>query len=375
MKDSSLICVSMILKDEAHCIQKTIDSLHVGGLDFVDRWVVLDTGSTDGTQDLLRNLLGDKLELYEEPFVNFSVSRNRALDLCGRGSEYILMLSADEVVENPAVLRQFLATRRSEKGLQDEAYMVEVFFKGVTNYKSARVMRSWAKWRYVGATHEVLVRPGGNPDILSVRGARIVFTEDSKAEGSGKFERDAKLLSEEVERDPSSSRSWFYLGLTHYWAGSYLPAFRALEKRIALGGWNEEVFYAKLVRARCACAMGLPWKSCLELYLEAHSQSPHRAEPLADVARHYHELEDHASCVLFASRAFALPYPDKDVLFVEKAVYDWMAADYVAVHCFYLEGRENHDLGLKAALHAQGALPHDVRLQANANHYLARELV
>lgn len=60
---------------------------------------------------------------------------------------------------------------------------------------------------------------------------------------------------------------------------------------------------------------------------------------------------------------------------MEKAVYDWMAADYVAVHCFYLEGRENHDLGLKAALYAQGALPHDVRLQANANHYLARELV
>jgi glycosyltransferase involved in cell wall biosynthesis len=368
--ESTLLCVSMILKDEAHCIRKTIDSCR----DIVDKWVVLDTGSTDGTQDVLRKELGDKLELHEEPFVNFSVSRNRALDLCGRASEYILMLSADEIVENPAVLRQFLATRRSEKGLQDEAYMVEVFFKGATNYKSARVLRSWAKWRYVGATHEVLCRPGGNPDVATVKGSRIVFTGDSKNEGSKKFERDIALLSKEVEADPSNSRSWFYLGLSHYWAGNYLAGFRALERRVALGGWNEEVFYAKLAKARCATSMGLPWKTCLELYLEAHSVRPHRAEPLADVARHYHEVEDHASCVLFASRAFALPYPDKDVLFVEKAVYDWMAADYVAVHCFYLEGRENHDLGLRAALHAQGALPHDPRLQANANHYLAREL-
>lgn len=370
MKEVGLLTVAMMLKDEAHCIKKTIESLHVNGLDFADRWVVLDTGSTDGTQDILRKELGGFLELYEEPFVNFSVSRNRCLDLCGQKTEYILMLSADEVVENPAVLRQFLSTRRHERGFQDEAYMVDVFFKGAMTYKSARVTRSWAKWRYVGATHEVLCRPGGNPDVPVVVGSRIVFEGDSKNEGSKKFERDVALLSRAVEENPSEGRSWFYLGMSYHWAGKPLQAIKSLDKRIALGGWKEEVFFARLTKARAACSLGISWSGCLELYLQAHAEAAHRAEPLADVAKHYHEAEDHASCVLFASRAFALPYPTKDVLFVEKAVYDWIVADYVAIHAYYIGELE---LGERAARHALKACPGDERMKANLAHYLAQK--
>ena len=366
MKDSSLICVSMILKNEAHCIKLTTDSCK----EHVDAWVVLDTGSTDGTQDILRQELADKLELHEEPFVNFSVSRNRALDLCGQKAEYILMLSADEVVENPAALRQFLATRRGERGLQDEAYMVDVKFKGSMTYKSARVMRSWAKWRYVGATHEVLCRPGGNPDVLKVRGANIVFTGDSKNEGAYKFSRDVVLLTKEVEEDPSNSRSWFYLGMSYYWAGQNFHAMRCLDKRIALGGWGEEVFIAKLTKARASCSLGISWSHCLELYLQAYTQAPHRAEPLADVAKHYHQAEDHACVVLFASCAFALPYPSGDSLFVEDVVYSWVVADYLAIHAYYVG---EFELGERAAAHALKLCPGDERMQRNLAHYLSRK--
>ncbi|CAN5517015.1 hypothetical protein BH11ACT8_BH11ACT8_30930 [soil metagenome] len=47
------VCLSMIVKDEAHCIEECLASV----LPLITRWVVVDTGSTDGTQDLVRSRL------------------------------------------------------------------------------------------------------------------------------------------------------------------------------------------------------------------------------------------------------------------------------------------------------------------------------
>jgi len=43
----------MIVKDEADVLERCFDSCR--GL--IDRWVICDTGSTDGTQDLIRRAL------------------------------------------------------------------------------------------------------------------------------------------------------------------------------------------------------------------------------------------------------------------------------------------------------------------------------
>lgn len=353
----SLICVSMILKNEAHCIKQTVDSCN----EHVDRWCVLDTGSTDNTQGVLRDLLGDKLELHEEPFVDFSTSRNRALDLCGQGSEYILMLSADEEVKNPEAMRQFLSTRRHERGVNDECYRMVVEFKGATVYDSNRVMRSRARWRYVGVTHEVLMHPSGaNPHVPRIEGASIVHhvdtapsTEEGERRAEARHERDVRLLSAEVAKNEHDARSWFYLGLTHHWAGQDFQAFKALERRVKLGsgaGWSEEVYIARLTMARSSCRMGMSWSHSLQLYLEAHSFMPSRAEALADVTKHYAVAEDHALTVLFGKAAFAIPFPASSGLFIERAAYDWLVADMLCTHAFYLEGAE--EVGLAAARHA-----------------------
>ncbi|MEU5316418.1 glycosyltransferase [Streptomyces sp. NPDC021056] len=40
----------MIVKNEAHVIRRCLESV----LPLVDTWVILDTGSPDGTQDIIR---------------------------------------------------------------------------------------------------------------------------------------------------------------------------------------------------------------------------------------------------------------------------------------------------------------------------------
>jgi glycosyltransferase involved in cell wall biosynthesis len=366
--ESDLLCVSMILKDEAHCIQKTIDSCK----DIVDRWVILDTGSTDGTQEVLRGLLGDKLCLFEEPFVDFATSRNRALDLCGQDSKFILMLSADEEVREPKVLRQFLSTRQHEK---DEAYRTTVEFLGILVYDSVRVMRSTSIWRYVGVTHEVLVKPGGNPDVLRINGCSIVHHDDASPNAvekkKSRYAKDLQLLSAETRNNPTDTRAWCYLGLTHFWLGNYAEAIQALEKRVSFGGWHEEVFISKLTIARSASYL-FPWNLVLERYLEAFAHSPHRAEPLADVTKHYADEENHALAVMFGKIAFEIPLPKDAILFIEHGVYEWIVADLLATHAYYLPGAE--EIGLRAAEHAvkHGPAGHMPRLLENLRHSLIR---
>ena len=84
-------------------------------LPIIDRWTILDTGSTDNTIDIINKVLVGKKrgELFQEPFINFRDSRNRCLELAGKACKYILMLDDTYVIEGN--LRDFLTTVRGDQ--------------------------------------------------------------------------------------------------------------------------------------------------------------------------------------------------------------------------------------------------------------------
>jgi len=87
------ICLNMIVKDENHVITRCLESVK----SLIDYWVIVDTGSQDGTQDTIKNFLKDiPGELYERPWVNFGHNRNEALALAQDKSDYILFIDADD---------------------------------------------------------------------------------------------------------------------------------------------------------------------------------------------------------------------------------------------------------------------------------------
>ena len=103
-----LLGLVMIVKNEAHGIRETLESFKP----FIDRWTILDTGSTDGTQGIIRHVLdGITGALHEEPFVDFATSRNRALDLHSDATTYTVMPDSDDRLVNGEALR--LSSRRA----------------------------------------------------------------------------------------------------------------------------------------------------------------------------------------------------------------------------------------------------------------------
>lgn len=108
-----------------------------------------------------------------------------------------------------------------------------------------------------------------------------------------------------------------------------------------------------------------------DLALQAWEARPHRAEPLADLARYYREKGMNRAAVLFAEQAMAIPYPSGDLLFVEDDAYRWKAREDYAIAAFYVPEHRERGAAVCDALALDRSVPEDVRRLAwdNLFHY------
>jgi tetratricopeptide (TPR) repeat protein len=343
----------MIVKDEAHGIRATLESVKAA----IDHWTIVDTGSTDGTQEIVEEVLRDLPgELHRAPFVDFATTRNLALDLAEPRADYQLMLSGDEILHGAVALKEFC------RDASHEVYDLDIVL-GETVYRSPRLTRSGAGWRYEGATHEALVKAEHCPSE-KIPGVKILHFANADAKRK-RWQLDLTLLTSALATDPVNPRTWFYLAQTYECLGSYAEALELYHRRVQLGGWAEEVYEAKFRIARVLKLLGTSWPEVQQAYLEAHAFDPRRAEPLHAIAQHYYEQKNHAMTFLFAQRAAALPTPECR-LFVDAEVYTVKAHDLVATSAYYLG---HHEIGRAAAEKAVAMRPNDPRLLKNLSFY------
>ncbi|UCI19170.1 hypothetical protein FJ970_29815 [Mesorhizobium sp. B2-1-8] len=337
MTSRKRLCLNMIVKNEMANLQRCLGAV----VDHIDCWVIGDTGSTDGTQDFIksffaaRNLPG---ELHEFPFHNFEQARNAALDHAYASPlayDYLLFDDADmELVVEDAGFREQLDSsgyrllQRSDSGLA---------------YWNTRLVRRDAGARYHGVTHEYLDVPEGVQEL------RSAWYKDH-ASGSNrvdKFERDAKLLLEALEKDPENQRYWFYLAQSYRDAGRTAEAAVAYAKRAAMGGWDEEAWNARLQGARCLRKLG-DEPGFIGEALAAFNQRPQRAEPLYDLARFYRDKGMNDASVLFAEAGLAIKRPEQDILFLEDYVYTTGLLEEFAIAANYSRDPVRKDRGFAA---------------------------
>ena len=348
----------MIVRNEAHIIHELIESVAA----HIDHWVIVDTGSTDGTQALVRRLMSERGlpgELVERAWRNFGSNRSEALALAQGRADYIWMMDADDR----------LVGQIDFSGLRADAYSMRLS-DGVT-YWRLQLFRDGAPWRYAGVLHEVAVcdaphttqRLEGDYHIQSRR-------LGERNRDPLKYARDAQVLQAEVDRNPDDARSIFYLAQSYFDAGDLHAARRWYERRVAMGGWEEEVFWSLYRVAQAMERAGEPWPQVQDAYLQAWSHRPTRAEPLHAIALHYRINGNHALGHLFAERAASIPLPAADGLFVLTDVYRWRALDEQAV-CASWIGKSAEAVKLCETLLARNDLPDEDRRRITDNHDLA----
>lgn len=145
------ICLNMIVRNEAHIVREALDSV----APYINSWVIVDTGSDDGTQDLIRNRMADlgiPGELHERPWVNFGHNRTEALTLAQGNGDYIWAMDADDILVGTPDFSQFSADIIWLRCGDDSC----IFWR-------AQLFRNGIPVRWVGATHEYAEWDGPGP--------------------------------------------------------------------------------------------------------------------------------------------------------------------------------------------------------------------
>lgn len=335
------IVLAMIVKNEEKILGRCLASVEGQ----VDRGVIYDTGSTDGTQAVWH---GSPFPAGWEDgeFRDFSQARNAALRSAEPVSGYTLMLDADHTLE--------VRDPGWKGALSADVGLVQVVDGNLTYWLPLLRKAGCDLW-YKGATHEYLEMPAGRTQRVE---GIIVHHHADGGSKADKFSRDERLLRKALEDDPDDLRSLYYLAQTYRCQGKATEAYDHYRARSHdTAGWEEERWHASLCAARLYAEAVLremaspddrrridgltghhvsPFAGIAEEYLKVWAARPTRSEPIADLLGILHgPLGGKAPAGLVGRLADLirgrLP-PPEDILFVEQDAYtaaerlDWMKA-------------------------------------------------
>lgn len=349
----------MIVKNEAQSIVSTVLSVKK----IVDRYTILDTGSTDDTVRLIQKAFdGVDGDVYHEPFLDFSTTRNRAIELEGHQSTFALMLSGDETLQNGIALRDFLERQRYSI---TEAFNVRVLLGNESEYDSTRVHRTSRDWFYKGVTHEYMTTSRGNIARLRIPDVRIYHDQPNSLAKRDRWLKDEQLLLNDWSFVPTA-RTAFYLGQTYSQMQNWSASFYWYETRWRMKGWNEEEYESRYRMARIAEHLALAWDRIEPIYVSAASYRPARAEPLYELAYHYYEQGDYATSYDYLMRASRIPVPERLRLYIRRDVYEYRVPDLLGAVAYFMN---EPSVGRKAIERALRYKPNDERLLKNLAYY------
>jgi glycosyltransferase involved in cell wall biosynthesis len=319
MTNRPTICLNMIVKNESHIIHELFDII----TPYISTWVIVDTGSDDGTQDVIRDYMtraGIPGKLHERPWKNFGHNRSEALVLAQGHADYIWVIDADDILVGSVDLSNLTAD------VYDLLYANE---GGGFEYWRPQIFRDGLPWRYEGVVHEYARMDGPCSETRLQGDYRVISRRlgNRNADYMTKYARDRDLLLAEMERNPTDSRSAFYLAQSYFDLFDFPNATKWYRKRSEMGGWDEEVFMALRRLGDSMRSNGDPWPEVLDTYLKAWAFRPTRSEPLYLIAHHYRQNQQYQLGYFFAERAASIPLPVEDMLFVLTQVYDWFALE------------------------------------------------
>ena len=319
------ICLSMIVKNEAHVIQRCVNSVR----STIDHWVIVDTGSTDGTQDVIRRAMADIPGLLvERPWVDFASNRNEALSLARTQADYSLIIDADDELIVPP---DFVVPE-----LHDIAYRFEIV-DDQTRYWRNHLLNNQIDWHYRGVVHEFLEcsdRRAVPTSLLKIRrgkdGARHLDRATAR--------RMIAVLEEALttETDPFMiARYTFYLANAYHEASEFRKSMEFHLKRADQGYWDEEIYVALLLAADAMERLDEPEGAILTLYDRMIPIRPERAEARLGASRYCRRKGHYAAGYRYAATGVDLVLPS-DGISLNPWVYSFGVREELAVNAFHL---------------------------------------
>lgn len=359
------IGLCMIVRDEAHVVERCLDSVRP----LIDGAVIVDTGSRDGTPEIVRAYLachGIPGTVAEQPWQDFAHNRSAALAALRQDPaiDYALVIDADDRLAfeagfDPAAFKA---------GLSADVYDLDIHHGGAV-YRRPQLFSNRLAFRYRSVLHEFLDIPDTVRSHVAAAGLHIIYGGDgARSRDPQKFARDAALLEAAlaVETDPFlRARYTFYLAQSLRDAGQFERALEAYLARAELGFWDQEVFESLFNAGKLMARQGAPTEAVLAVLDRASATVPERVEALHAAALIGRQRGEWARGLAAAERGLGRPQPEAG-LFLQPWIYEIGLLDEFAVNAYWA-GRAMDCLVACAVLLSREGLDSSTRERVRAN--------
>lgn len=354
-KATPTVCLNMIVKNEKDVITRCLESV----LPMIDYWVIVDTGSSDGTQQIIKDYMASKSipgELHERPWKNFGHNRNEALQLAKGKADYLFFIDADEYLQFDA---DFQMPRF------DKDYYHLFFSHSGSRYSRIQLIRGALDWKWEGVLHEVLSPPPYSSCADLNKVVIVYTTEGARSKDPQKYLKDAQILEAALKEEPNNTRYLFYLAQSYRDAGQHAEALKYYEKSAEIEPWDQAKFWALFQVASLQETLGVPEAEVLVSYNKAYQYRRSRIEPVYHMAHLLRQKGDYHSAYLAAKIATAVPQSG-DALFVQQWMHDYGALLELSIDAYWI-GKYEECQQVSLELLKKPNLPPEVRSCIEAN--------
>ncbi|MDN3504730.1 MAG: glycosyltransferase [Rhabdochlamydiaceae bacterium] len=341
------ICLNMIVKNEADVIARCLETVKP----YIDHWVIVDTGSTDGTQDIiLKTMKGIKGELYQSEWKNFGYNRNESLHYAKGKCEYILFIDADE---------QLLVQGEDPFGSIDKDYYFGHVLQRNTASRRILLVKDACDWYWKGIIHESLDCQNAFTNELLTTAQISAETKDGcRSKDPNKALKDAAVLEQGVIDEPNNARYRFFLGQCYQNASEFQKALENYAIRAKMGGWEQEQFYATYQVGRMQQKLDYPIEEVIKTYNLAVQLRPSRLEPIFELARIHLMRGEVGEAYILSKHGLSMPFSD-DIIHVDGAIYKW-GMKVIAAECALKVGAIEEAMNLSDEILSLEELPEDL---------------
>lgn len=358
------LILNTIVKNESHCILKMLES----AAQISDAIVIADTGSTDGTQDLIRKFGEEKgipTFVFDRPFDDFEKSRNFGMQKA-RDVVYELgwnpndcwtwWCDADETI--------VVDSKFNKSQFNKDLFMINTYI-GQMKYTRNTFARVSKPFRFYGPVHEFIVCDDKNITSGLAENVHV----DVKMIGASwqgnipaKYKSHAFVLEKYIDENRQDPRWIFYTAQSYHDSASIPDNKEENEERLRRSikyyrervnrtdGYPEEIYYSQYRIGTIMRVLEEPWHLTHQECLKAYAMDPLRGESIKTIIDYYLQVGEWNMAYLYTKFAKVNfhgknPYPTR-LLFVDEALYIWKFAEAHAAASFYTgrhdEARANY---------------------------------
>jgi len=299
---------------------------------FAERWynsvkeadavIVTDTGSTDGTVELLKSLGATVHSETVEPW-RFDAARNLSLSYVPEDADICVCCDIDEVFEpgwrakleavwdeNPIVVQNC-----GVLGKYTHIWSSSTDAEPTLNFMCPKIhQRDGFRWKY--PIHECLEYIGSKRYFEMQIPEVVIYHKPDPNKSRSSY---LPLLEIAVKEMPNDSRMNFYLGREYMYIGDWQNCIRTLKKYLSLSIWSEERCAATRYIAFAYKESG-EFAEAIKWYNAAIAECPYMREPYVDYAVFCRQQGDFAMEHFLSSEALRIA--NKSDVYINEA-YCW----------------------------------------------------